>query len=498
MSVGRTTVLRHGGPAALRQGPSWLTLFVVVTVPLLFGAVHPIVQGAYVAVILVGLGGWLLWSLPSLSVADLSWRRLAVPAILILYAALQALPLPLGLVAIVSPARAERVAMVNSLAGTGQTLAPLGENGIIGLQTAIFLLALVILFIALAVLLRRHAGFPLLLLGGIAAVGLVEGLYGLMQVMNPRVGLLWLAVTSPEAAHGTIIYKNQYAALLNLCWPLAVAGGLISFTRPAAPAGAAPAGLAALCRRTSRFLSQLKPQVPIFLFAAGVMLLAVLFSLSRGGILAMLTVSVLLNTLLPLSRRTRLLATLGIVAFIAVYGSMLGMDGIVDRFGTIEDYPREFRLQIYQASLPLLFDHWLTGIGVDAYKLLSGVYLKEFPENVLFDRAHNEYLETALELGLPMAALFLCWLVAGLWSIGRRLAATGAAGEATRKARIVGTAAFCALLGFLVHGLVDFGWRLPANAVYVVTLLALISWALAEMREKGQHRGDGPARAVEG
>jgi len=491
--------VRHGmsGLPLLRQAPNFLALFVVVTVPLLFGAVHPVVQGAYVAVILVGLGGWLLWSLPSLSVADLSWRRLAVPAILILYAALQALPLPLGLIAILSPARAERVAMVNSLAGTGQTLAPLGENGIIGLQTAIFLLALVILFIALAVLLRRHAGFPLLLLGGIAAVGLVEGLYGLMQVMNPRIGLLWLAVTSPEAAHGTIIYKNQYAALLNLCWPLAVAGGLISFTRPPAPAGAAPSGLAALSRRTSRFLSQLKPQVPIFFFAAGVMLLAVLFSLSRGGILAMLTVSVLLNLLLPLSRRTRLLATLGIVAFIAVYGSMLGMDSILARFDTIDESGAG-RFQIYQASLPLLFDHWLTGIGVDAYKLLSGVYLKEFPENVLFDRAHNEYLETALELGLPMAALFLCWLVAGLWSIGRRLAATGAAGEATRKARMIGTAAFCALLGFLVHGLVDFGWRLPANAVYVVTLLALISWALAEMREKGRRRDDGSARAVEG
>jgi O-antigen ligase len=318
-----------------------------------------------------------------------------------------------------------------------------------------------------------------------------------MQVMNPRIGLLWLAVTSPEAAHGTIIYKNQYAALLNLCWPLAVAGGLISFTRPPAPAGAAPSGLAALSRRTSRFLSQLKPQVPIFFFAAGVMLLAVLFSLSRGGILAMLTVSVLLNVLLPLSGRTRVVATLAIVAFVGVYGSMLGMDGIVARFGTIGDSGAT-RLHIYQASLPLLFDHWLTGIGVDAYKLLSGVYLKGFPDNVLFDRVHNEYLETAIELGLPMAALFVGWLIAGVWSIGRRLRAPVAADAAAEKARIVGTAAFCALLGFLVHGLVDFGWRLPANAVYAVTLLALISWAVAELHNGGRRRDEQKTAAVEG
>jgi len=494
MTAAQMVRLGISGLPSLRQAPNFLALLIVVTVPLLFGAVHPIVQGAYVAVILVGLGGWLLYTLPSLAAEGLSWRRLAVPIVLMLYAALQSLPLPLGLIEILSPARASRVAMVNALAGTGQTMAPLGENGIIGLQTAIFLLALVVLFLALTVLLRRDERFPVLLLYGITAVGLAEGLYGLLQVMNPGIGMLWLSIKQP-AAHGTIIYSNQYASLLNVCWPLAVAGGLISFTRAAAPA--APSGLASLPRRLSRFLSQLKPQVPIFFFAAGVMLLAVLFSLSRGGILAMLTVSVLLNVLLPLSGRTRLVATIAIVAFVGVYGSMLGMDGIVARFGTIEASGAT-RLHIYQASLPLLFDHWLTGIGVDAYKLLSGVYLKGFPDNVLFDRVHNDYLETAIELGLPMAALFVGWLIVGVWTIGRRLTAATTADRQTGQARIVGTAAFCALLGFLVHGLVDFGWRLPANSVYAVTLLALISWALAEPHKSGQRRDEQKTAAVEG
>ncbi|KGO33475.1 MAG: O-antigen ligase family protein [Desulfoprunum sp.] len=490
--------VRHGisGLPALRQAPNFLALLIVVTVPLLFGAVHPIVQGTYVAVILLGLGGWLLYTLPSPAAEGLSWRRLAVPIVLMLYAALQSLPLPLGLIALLSPARAERVAAVNDLAGAGLTLAPLGDNGIIGLQTAIFLLALMVLFLALTALLRRDQRFPVLLLYGIAAVGLAEGLYGLLQVMNPGIGMLWLGVNGPEA-HGTIIYRNQYAALLNICWPLAIAGALLHLTPSAGRSAAAPPGISALPQRLARSLSRLQPQVPVLLCAAGVMILAVLFSLSRGGILAMLTVSVLLNVLLPLSGRTRLVATLAIVAFVGVYGSMLGMDGIVARFGTIGDSGAT-RLHIYQASLPLLFDHWLTGIGVDAYKLLSGVYLKGFPENVLFDRVHNEYLETAIELGLPMAALFVGWLIAGVWSIGRRLRAPVAADAAAEKARIVGTAAFCALLGFLVHGLVDFGWRLPANAVYAVTLLALISWAVAELHNGGRRRDEQKTAAVEG
>jgi hypothetical protein len=97
---------RTGGLAFLQQGPYFLALFLVVTVPLLFGAVHPIVQGVYVAAILVGLGGWLLYALPSLEREALSWPWLGIPAVLILYAAVQSLPLPLALVEMLSPARA--------------------------------------------------------------------------------------------------------------------------------------------------------------------------------------------------------------------------------------------------------------------------------------------------------------------------------------------------------------------------------------------------------
>lgn len=482
---------RTGGLAFLQQGPYYQALFLIVTVPLLFGAVHPIVQGVYVAAILVGLGGWLLYALPSLERGALSWPWLGIPAVLIVYMAGQSLPLPLALVEMLSPARAERVAMVNSLAKTQQVMAPLGENGLIGLQSAIFAVALVIFFISVSFLLRRNEKFLVYLLYGIAAVGLLEGFYGLLQVMNPGIGMLWLAINNPEA-HGTIIYKNQYAALLNICWPLAVAGGLIFF-EPAA--GAAPRGRADLPGRMIRFFSNLQPQVPFFFFAAGVMVLAVLFSLSRGGILAMLVIGVLLNVFLPLSGRTKLFFIIIILAFIGTYGSQLGLEGILARFGTIEDSGAN-RLNIYHASLPMLFDHWLTGIGFDSFKLLSGVYLKEFPEDVLFDRVHNEYLELVIELGVPMAALFFLWLVAGVWHIGRRLSGSGPAGEETRRARIVGTAAFCALLGFLVHGIVDFGWRLPANTIYAVTLLALISWSLADLKEKGLTRRAGNTQAA--
>jgi O-antigen ligase len=455
-----------------------LVFFLLATLPLIFGAVHPIVQGVYTLLILVGLGGWMLYVLPELSWKDWSWYWLIVPLVLIVYIALQSLPLPLSVVEFLSPVRATRITMVNTLAQTSLTTASLSDNGIAGLREAIFVFSLLLYYIVLTTLLRRNQKMVSGLLYVIAGVGLFEGIYGLLQVMNLHMGILWLPVTSKGAAHGTIIYKNQYASLLNMCWPLALAGGILFLD--------SLKGIVKEKARKSTFktlflsLSHLNIQVPLFFFAAGIMILAVVFSFSRGGILTMLWLIVFLNIFMPCSRKIKLLLTLLLILFLAGYGSLLGIDGVINRFSTIDDSGLN-RLHIYFSSLPMLFDHWLTGIGLGSFKLLSGVYLKGFPENLLFDRVHNDYIELAIEIGLPMVLLFLVWLLSGILVAGKKLVQKSRIiHQESRVSMLVGSAAFCSLIGFLIHGLVDFGWRLPANALYAVTLMALISYALQD------------------
>ncbi len=121
----------------------------------------------------------------------------------------------------------------------------------------------------------------------------------------------------------------------------------------------------------------------------------------------------------------------------------------------------------------MLYEHWLTGIGLGSYTLLSPVYLKGFPAHILFDRVHNEYLELLIELGIPVALLLFGWMLAGMAKLLRGLLSAMKKTGTDQTRVILGTAAFCGLVGFLVHGLADFGWRLPANLVYSVTLLAL-------------------------
>ncbi len=57
-------------------------------------------------------------------------------------------------------------------------------------------------------------------------------------------------------------------------------------------------------------------------------------------------------------------------------------------------------------------------------------------------------------------------------------------GEAQIAKAIMATASFCAIIGFLAHGVIDFGWRLPANVFFAMTLLALCVASLESNERK--------------
>jgi O-antigen ligase len=126
----------------------------------------------------------------------------------------------------------------------------------------------------------------------------------------------------------------------------------------------------------------------------------------------------------------------------------------------------------------MLLDHWTTGIGLGSYNLLSPIYLKGFPATFHFDRAHNEYLELVIELGAPFATILFCWIGGGMLKFLVRLTGSMKYNPANRDMNAIGAAAFCGLCGFLLHGVADFGWRLPVNLMYAVTLLSLLTVCL--------------------
>ena len=210
--------------------------------------------------------------------------------------------------------------------------------------------------------------------------------------------------------------------------------------------------------------------------------------------ISMLLVMLILNVLLPISRKMKIVFFVLFCAFLTAYGSFLGLDTLVARFDNI-DAAGSSRIQIYLSSLPLLLDHWLTGVGLGSYSLLSPVYLKGIASTAHFDKAHNEYLQLLIEFGIPAGMLLLTWLFAGMMLSGKILFQNIQKQETDADFSIViGGAAFCGLLGFFFHGIADFGWRLPANLFYAVTLAALVSHAVVKIRNQQSTAGRGRKR----
>jgi O-antigen ligase len=452
----------------LQRPAAYLVYGIVTTIPLIFGAVHPIILGCYVFVMLAGLGGWLLLIHKTDSVQFPSFLTI-VPVILIVYIAVQSIPIPLDWLELLSPERAARVRMVNDLADAGLQHISLSEKGPAGFYRSFFLIAVMLYYFSVKHLIASSENFQETLIYCLVGVGVFEAVYGLIQFINPQIGILWLS--NPErAAHGTIIYKNQYASMVNMIWPLALASGVLSSVNMRKENPGKGVG--------HRFMEKIdefsttKLQAPLMIFAAGTMILAILFSLSRGGILAMLLVVLLLMVILPFSKVGKIGCMVVFVCLIAGYGYLLGFEAIVSRFDSL-DNSGAHRMEIYLASLPILWDHWLTGIGIGSYELLSPLYLKGFPTNILYDRVHNEYLELLIELGIPLATLLFCWILAGMLKLLARLVLLQKQGDIDLNHRVMGAVAFCGLVGFLVHGFADFGWQLPVNLVYCTTLLAI-------------------------
>ncbi|AUB83909.1 O-antigen ligase family protein [Candidatus Thiodictyon syntrophicum] len=84
---------------------------------------------------------------------------------------------------------------------------------------------------------------------------------------------------------------------------------------------------------------------------------------------------------------------------------------------------------------------------------------------VTINRAHNDYLEWLLEFGLIAAVLVAVWLLFYLRQWGR----VWQSGEWTRF-RFVQAGAGTALLLMMLHTLVDYNLRVPANALFTAFL----------------------------
>lgn len=454
---------------------AWLLFFLLAASPILFGAKQPFIHGLFTVIILTAAGIWVVNNMEELQPAFFKPINIP-PAVLLVFIFFSSLSLPLFLVNLLSPARGGYLTQAMEI---GQLAAPVKSISYFGAGTqlyAVSLAALFLFFFYSAHLLRTRSVLKTTL-WIITVIGTLEALYGIVQAILPSVGVLWLPGVAAEGrASGTIINRSHYAAFLNLCWPVAATLGTILYK---------PVVDKLLFRK--RMKSKLSPaekintvfQVATIPFWGCLfMLLAIILSGSAGGVIVMLLTMSLFLFFLPLSKKLRTLIAVILLFIISLYSAFADF-----QFSGIQISV------LWLKSLGILKDHLIAGIGMGSYKFLSPIYIQQ-AAGLPTDSVHNDYLELVLELGAPMALLLAGWIFWGisrysilLWKVKKESKAMADKIDIADN-NFIASATFCSVMGYLMSGFADFTWRLPVNMIYAVTVLAILSATLSNLKEK--------------
>ena len=439
-----------------------LLLGPVVVLTMLFGGARPWVWQGVASLFFIGLAAWTALHKPF---PPLMGRRAPLgAACLLCIPALQAIPLPHGVQDFLSPARsswAHALRELGAAADTSLSYDPLATW--IHLTWWLFLMAFAgLLFHAMT---TRATKTPVWLLHALFLLAAFEALYGILQTLIPSLGVLWdiapdsgLAYTG--CARGTFINRNHFAAFLGLLWPLLLVYLIIIRN---------PRKMEFILGERAR-AQDLAQKKAFGGFCLGLIVLALIFSQSRGAILAAL-LSFTLLSLLAGMRQRRVLMALGTCWVIALaYGTVIGFDGVTDRFAQI-DRDASARFEIWQDAWQAALDHPLSGTGLGTYPSVGRAYQNAVAPQMRASHAHNDYLETTVELGLPAASL----LVAAIWGLWwhRALLLWRRRDSLDEDRLLLGAASLAALGGYLLHAWVEFNNAVPVNhlaAVMVATL----------------------------
>ncbi len=286
----------------------------------------------------------------------------------------------------------------------------------------------------------------------IIIIGAAEAIYGLAALRG--------SLASP--ASGTFVNRNHFAALLMMTLCLGV-GLLFSRWQPTTSEGDAEAGPTDSATRLDRWARH-SPLVVLCL----TILAGVIFSFSRMGLMAPLLMLLLFGTgwmLGPVTRRVRLLgAILGAVSLLLMGGAWSALGIVAERFQTLEE---TYRIAAWEGTYRLFESSPFVGVGLGSLVDNLPRFLPDLIRET-FDHSHNEPLEILAEGGMLYAGVVGTGLavyfgtVIPVWWKRRDPFARG-----------IGLGCLAGSTSILLHSLVEFPLRMPANALVLSTIMGL-------------------------
>lgn len=390
-----------------------------------------------------------------------------------LWSALQLIPLPPDLLNIVSPQVSryyeESQAWHSISLDTGATLYKLQKS----IAYALFF----VLSLALINTPKRLENVANL----VVVSGVLQAVYGVLTVLGGEAfDIFHIHDERQSSTTGTFINRNHLAGYLEMS--IAVGVGLL--VTHIIQNKDDYAGLRASIRNFVFTLLSGKARLRVFL---ALMVVALVLSHSRMGNTAFFASLGLCGVVgLWIYRKSHKAKSLAIlfISLIAIdmliLGSWFGLDQLAARLEgtTVEGDGRFF---VFQRSLVLLQDFWLTGSGAGSFYNIFMSY-RDNHSYLFFDFAHNDFLQIAIEYGVIGFALF--GLIV-LFSFIRAIQA-----QQQRQTAILKGAGFAAMMGIIslmIHSSSDFNLQIPANAL-LFTLLCAFACIAHSMEHQEHHK----------
>ncbi|MFO0977126.1 MAG: O-antigen ligase family protein [Planctomycetaceae bacterium] len=316
----------------------------------------------------------------------------------------------------------------------------------------------------------------------ISCSGILMAAFAMLQQMTSNDKFFWFYqhpyTGTREVLKGAFTNRNHFAQFLALTigpllwWMLA--GREVKKT----PTVLERKGLGPAEGSHSRFDDLIDVKLLLLMCAAGGVLLSVMLSLSRGGMVAAgVACSVCLAGLWRSGKvRSSLAAVMVALGVIAIGGIVVfGQDKVETRVSQLASADADkidqmnARRTIWKADLKAIKAFPILGTGVGSHRHVYRIYMDELAEftGMTFSHAESSYIHLALETGLAGIALLAMGL---LFVLGRLLIHLIRRAEPERIAAIA--AVMAALLGGVIHAAFDFIWYVPA--IVVVTLALLI------------------------
>lgn len=347
-----------------------------------------------------------------------------------LYIVVQLIPLPLSIIGVVSPVRAEVAEALQRIGGSGSWV-PLSVSAAWTSSNVSRVVGCVLVF-ALVRQLGRSVVNRWTLVVPILGIAVLEAAAGLSQS----------AAGGTEQVAGTYFSRNHFAGLLEVLFPLALMYGVECVSRR---------------KRRHELATDDALKGSVLFAAAGAILGAILLSSSKGGSLSA-GASLLVMGALRVTRQVtgwrRWGAIGGLAVVLAAAFVFIIPTPLLERFGSLaEEEPTENRFPIWQDTARLFAAYPLFGVGYGNFYTAFARY-QTTGLGLAWTAAHNDHLQLLSELGL----------------IGFVLVAVMIGGSFVRAVReeddrYVGVGCAGAIAAAVLHACVEFNAYVLANAL---------------------------------